>query len=248
MPSKLAADILNYADQVSDFHTSEHILDALDIIASEHCRLNVLGAALLPMEFKKGAEGYELGRTVFLHRSVPKGWWEDYLGMSALAPAPSMIMARLAIGPYTLAQILRVLEPIGVDRWAVDLHHKYGMRDLMGVPVGGRWVFVYWARKLINIKPEEGALLFLGATYATIQLQKLVQPTPSRIPKGAALTARELSVLRALSLGEKPSEVAKQLGLGEETVRTHIKKAQLKLGVRTLGAAIASSIRLHLIP
>ena len=118
----------------------------------------------------------------------------------------------------------------------------------MGVPVGGRWVFVYWARKLINIKPEEGALLFLGATYATIQLQKLVQPTPSRIPKGAALTARELSVLRALSLGEKPREVAKQLELGEETVRSHIKKAQLKLGVRTLGAAIASAIRLRLIP
>ena len=107
MPSKLAADILNYADQVSDFHTSEHVLDALDIIASEHCRLNVLGAALLPVEFKKGAEGYELGRTVFLHRSVPKGRWEDYL---------------------------RVLEPIGVDRWAVDLHHKYGMRDLNGRP------------------------------------------------------------------------------------------------------------------
>jgi DNA-binding CsgD family transcriptional regulator len=55
-------------------------------------------------------------------------------------------------------------------------------------------------------------------------------------------------VLRALSLGERPNQVAKQLGLGEETVRTHIKKAQLKLGVRTLGAAIASAIRLHLIP
>ena len=36
MPSKLTADILNYTDQVLDFHTSEHssehILDALDIM------------------------------------------------------------------------------------------------------------------------------------------------------------------------------------------------------------------------
>ncbi len=54
MPSKLATDILNYTDQVSDFHTPEHILDVLDIIASEHCRLNVSGAALLPMEFIRG--------------------------------------------------------------------------------------------------------------------------------------------------------------------------------------------------
>ena len=68
------------------------------------------------------------------------------------------------------------------------------------------------------------------------------------MPKGAELTPRKLSVLRALSLGERPSQVAEHLGLGEETVRTHIKKAQLKLGVRTLGAAIASAIRLHLIP
>jgi DNA-binding CsgD family transcriptional regulator len=248
MAPKLAADILNYADQVSEFHTSEHILDALDAIAFEHCRLNVLGAALLPMQFKEGAEGYELGRTVFLHRSVPKGWWEDYRGMSALSPAPSMIMARLAIGPYTLAQILRVLEPVGIDRWSIDLHHKYGIRDLMGVPVGGRWVFAYWARKLITSTAEESALLFLGAAYATIRLQKLVLPTPTRLGKGAALTARELSVLRALSLGERPSQVAKQLALGEETVRTHIKKAQLKLGARTLAAAIASAIRLRLIP
>ena len=29
----LKTDILNYADQVSDFHSSEHIFDALDIIA-----------------------------------------------------------------------------------------------------------------------------------------------------------------------------------------------------------------------
>jgi LuxR family quorum sensing-dependent transcriptional regulator len=155
---------------------------------------------------------------------------------------------RLAIGPYTLAEILRVLEPIGIDRWSIDLHHKYGIRDLMGVPLGGRRVFAFWSRKTIRVAPEERALLFLGAAYATIRLQKLVQATPARIPKGAALTARELSVLRALSLGERPGQVAKNLGLGEETVRTHIKKAQLKLGVETPGAAIASAIRLHLIP
>ena len=108
MPSKLAADILNYTDQVPDFHTSEHILDALDIIASEHCKLHVLGAALMPVEFKRGSDGYELSKTVFLHRSVPKGWWGDYLRMTNLSPAPSMIMARLAIGPYTLSEVLQL--------------------------------------------------------------------------------------------------------------------------------------------
>ena len=45
----------------------------------------------------------------------------------------------------------------------------------------------------------------------------------------ASLTPRELSVLRWLSLGHRIAEVGEDLGLGEETVRSHIKKAQVKL-------------------
>ena len=55
-------------------------------------------------------------------------------------------------------------------------------------------------------------------------------------------------MLRVSRWVRDPARLRNNLGLGEETVRTHIKKAQLKLGVRTLGAAIASAIRLHLIP
>ena len=62
------------------------------------------------------------------------------------------------------------------------------------------------------------------------------------------MTARELSVLRALSLGERPAGIAKNLGLGEETVRSHIKKAQTKLGANTLVSAVSRAIRLRLIP
>ena len=62
------------------------------------------------------------------------------------------------------------------------------------------------------------------------------------------MTARELSVLRALSLGDRPLDAAKHLELGAETVRTHIKKAQLKLAARTPSAAVAAAIRLRLIP
>ena len=44
MPSKLTADILNYTDQVLDFHTSEHssehILDALDIMTQPEKELS----------------------------------------------------------------------------------------------------------------------------------------------------------------------------------------------------------------
>jgi LuxR family quorum sensing-dependent transcriptional regulator len=38
------------------------------------------------------------------------------------------------------------------------------------------------------------------------------------------------------------------LGLGEETVRSHLRKAQSKLGVRNKTQAIAEALRQRLIP
>ena len=75
--------------------------------------------------------------------------------------------------------------------------------------------------------------------FATTRLQKLTPPFTGRLGKGACLTPRELWVLRSLSLGHRVAEIGKDLGLGEETVRSHVKKAQTKLGVRNTVQAVA---------
>jgi DNA-binding CsgD family transcriptional regulator len=67
------------------------------------------------------------------------------------------------------------------------------------------------------------------ATFAAIRLQKLVGLHARRLVQRAPLTPR---VLRLLSVGHQVAESAQLLGLGEETVRAHLKKAQNKLGVR----------------
>jgi DNA-binding CsgD family transcriptional regulator len=54
---------------------------------------------------------------------------------------------------------------------------------------------------------------------------------------------RELSVLRWLSLGHRIAEIGKDKGLGEETVRSHIKKAPAKLGARNAMHAVAHAVR-----
>jgi DNA-binding CsgD family transcriptional regulator len=84
----------------------------------------------------------------------------------------------------------------------------------------------------MQLQPDQRALLYLGASFATTQLQKLAPPFAGRVGKGASLTPRELSVLCWLSLGHRVAQISKDLGLGKETVRTHIKKAQAKLGVQ----------------
>ena len=247
MPTKLAADILKYSDNALKFQTAAETLNALDDIVREHCHIRVLGAMLMPVVYGD-TEGIELGKTAFLHRSVPKGWWDEYMMLSARAPAPSAALARLAIAPYTMTEVTQMLEPLGEDRSAFDIHAKYGIRDALGCPIAGRWLFAYWSRRVIKLEPDKRALLFLAAMFATLNLQRFVQPSAERVPKGSTLTARELSVLRALSLGERPAGIAKSLGLGEETVRSHIKKAQTKLGATTLVSAVSRAIRLRLIP
>ena len=64
----------------------------------------------------------------------------------------------------------------------------------------------------------------------------------------ARLTSRELAVLRMVSAGGQTRDIAQALGLGEETIRSHLKKAQAKLGVRNRTHAACEALRHNLIP
>jgi two-component system, NarL family, response regulator LiaR len=61
------------------------------------------------------------------------------------------------------------------------------------------------------------------------------------------LTARERQVLVLLADGLAHDEIAKRLGIGSETVRTHVRKASSRLGASTRTQAVAIAIRLGLI-
>ena len=87
----------------------------------------------------------------------------------------------------------------------------------------------YWSKKVLCLTPEDRALLFMGASFAAIRLQRLIDPYVKRLGTGSSLTPRELAALRLLSNGKRVREIASLLDLGEETVRSHIKKAQSKL-------------------
>jgi DNA-binding NarL/FixJ family response regulator len=66
-------------------------------------------------------------------------------------------------------------------------------------------------------------------------------------PSGARLTERELDVLRLLAAGLRQEEIGRQLGIGPETVRTHLRKACSRLGAGTRTQAVATALRLGLI-
>ena len=90
---------------------------------------------------------------------------------------------------------------------------------------------------------------------AVVQAMRAVQAGSSyidptlagRAPSGAKLTERELDVLRLLAAGLRQEEIGRRLGIGPETVRTHLRKACSRLGAGTRTQAVATALRLGLI-
>ena len=163
---------------------------------------------------------------------------------------PGIMMARQSIMAFTWTETRRMLDPIGVDQWPYELALKYGIRDALTCPVGRRWVICYWSSKPLNasLTAPLRILLQAAAGFTALRLEQLVEMEPEYDDERIHLTPRELAVLRLVSLGRTTEEVAKLLKLGEETVRTHLKKAQEKLGARNRGHAASEAIRRQLIP
>jgi NarL family two-component system response regulator LiaR len=62
-----------------------------------------------------------------------------------------------------------------------------------------------------------------------------------------ALTPRELDVVRQLVSGQSNGDIADALGIGEETVKSHVSHVLAKLGVENRAQAIAEALRRHLV-
>ena len=63
----------------------------------------------------------------------------------------------------------------------------------------------------------------------------------------STLTARELDVLRLLADGLSHEEIGHRLSISSETVRTHVRKAAVRLGAATRTQAVATALRNGLI-
>src|SRR5207253_5611612 len=84
-------------------------------------------------------------------------------------------------------------------------------------------------------------------TNAPGELPSTERGPPSPSANDAGLTARELEVLRALSTGARNSQIARDLGIAERTVKAHLANIYQKLGVESRAAAIAMSARRGLV-
>ena len=99
----LASELLQFTNQVDTFETPEAVLNALHEVTMPACQIAVLGALLLPLRWGD-VTSIELGKTAFLHKSAPKGWWEEQLEHMQRSPGPGEMLARLALAPFTMSE------------------------------------------------------------------------------------------------------------------------------------------------
>ena len=79
----------------------------------------------------------------------------------------------------------------------------------------------------------------------TAGLLQLVRemPPPRGLPGGPRLSQRELQVLRLIADGEGNPEIARSLGISEQTVKTHVSAILEKLGVGNRIQAAVYAVR-----
>jgi hypothetical protein len=124
---ELGPRLLDYALRVAGMESPDEILEECHKITRSCLRLSMLGAIRFPVKVTDW-KSIQLGKTAFLHRDVPRGWWDEYWAIAQRRDAIGYMMARISIAPHTWTETLQWLRPVGVDRWSFDLALKYGMR------------------------------------------------------------------------------------------------------------------------
>jgi DNA-binding NarL/FixJ family response regulator len=81
------------------------------------------------------------------------------------------------------------------------------------------------------------------AVWAALELERFIDPAVPPSGSRGKLTRRQREILQLLADGGSTSAAAKELGLSEETVKTHTKNVLARLGARNRTHAVAIALR-----
>jgi len=80
------------------------------------------------------------------------------------------------------------------------------------------------------------------AIFVSLANTDLVAEAQSGRAAAGSLTTREREVITLIAMGRETNEIAKQLHIASETVRTHVRNAMSKLGARTRAQLVAVAL------
>ncbi len=80
------------------------------------------------------------------------------------------------------------------------------------------------------------------AIYVSVPKEETSSPPLLTLPAEHSLTTREREVVTLIALGRDTAQIAEQLHISPETVRTHVRNAMSKLGARTRAQLVAIAL------
>ena len=112
-----------------------------------------------------------------------------------------------------------------------------GETDMLALD--GSTVSVQWAATAEQVT---GHYLVLFVALSTSRWGRRFRRTIAPETESESLTARELEIVRLVALGRSGPEIADELHIAHDTVRTHVRNAMTKTGARSRAQLVAKVI------
>jgi PAS domain S-box-containing protein len=128
---------------------------------------------------------------------------------------------------------------MSAQRWAAALGTgSFDGEGELRLADGGR-LAVHWAAT-VEVVTGDHLVLFVELASSR-RARRLARPVDEE-REPASLSAREREVVRRVALGETGREIALELQISYETVRTHVRNAMSKSGARSRAHLVAKAL------
>jgi PAS domain S-box-containing protein len=125
------------------------------------------------------------------------------------------------------------------DQWAAQLKAGEFAGEAELVCADGSTVAVQWGAHAVV---ATGRRLVLLVALSTSRWGGRFRRTIAPAPSPSRLSGRELEVVGLVALGHSGPEIAAELHIAHETVRTHVRNAMGKLGARSRAHLVAKAL------
>ena len=150
-----------------------------------------------------------------------------------VAGRPSLVIVSVAEGDrQERANALEVLSQVVPDTPAIVLSSKHDFELMRAAIAHGAKGYIPMTMGF-EIAIEAVRFVLAGGTYVPVDCLLAALPqasgNPERFPGTGAITARELSVVRAIQQGKPNKIIAYELNMCESTVKVHVRHVMKKL-------------------
>lgn len=231
----------------------EDLLGITDNIQDEHLTFAKIEAAARTLGFDHCAYGLRIPlplsnpKTIILNNYC-KEWQNRYASANYLHIDPTVLHGRKSQVPLIWSDEVFASTPaLWEEAQSFGLHVGWSQSSLDTIGVGG----------MLTLSREKEALLPTELASQEVKMRWLVNvahlalsriyASAAREQAYAALTAREIEVLRWTADGKTSSEVSNILSVSENTVNFHVKNAIAKLQTANKTAAVVRAAMLGLL-